>query len=74
MLLDILAVILSIFGIIFANRRKTAIGRREIQLILGAYLLISVCDVFTTGRVLISGIDYGLSTPEKLSWALLPFS
>lgn len=71
MFLDILAVTLSTFGIVFANRKKAAIGRREIQLILGVYLLISVCDVFTTGRVLMSGIDYGLSTPEK---ALLGFT
>jgi hypothetical protein len=50
--MDIVAVLLSICLIIFANRRKEAVGRREIQLVLGAYMLLSFCDIFTTGRVL----------------------
>ena len=64
--LDVIAVVLSIFGIIFVNRKRAAVGRREMQLVLCTYLLLSVCDIVTTGRVIPSyysdtDYDYGLS-------------
>lgn len=52
MLLDIIAIVLSTLAIAFAQRKYAAVGRREIQLVLGAFLLLSLCDIFTTGRAL----------------------
>jgi hypothetical protein len=51
-LIDILAVFSSIFLIGRANKRRAAVGRREMQIFLGTYLLVSFCDLFTTGRFL----------------------
>lgn len=56
--LDIFAIFISALGIFVANRREASVGRREIQIVLGAYLLISFCDIFTTGRVLQDIEDY----------------
>jgi hypothetical protein len=39
--LDLLAVNLSTFGFAFANQKEAAIDRREIQLILSAYLSLA---------------------------------
>ena len=35
---------------IVANKKRAAVGRREMQIVLTVYALISFCDVFTTGR------------------------
>jgi hypothetical protein len=51
-LVDIVAIFSSSFLIRRANKRRAAVGRREMQIFLGTYLLVSFCDIFTTGRFL----------------------
>ncbi|KAL6695975.1 chitin synthase III catalytic subunit [Trichoderma pleuroticola] len=55
------------FLIIKSDRKKAAVGRREIQLFLLGYILISICEIFSVGeiplgktvRVAFSGIHIG---------------
>lgn len=51
MLLDLAAVLLCFVGLLIANRKRAAVSRREMQLLLCTFALLSLCDIFTTGRV-----------------------
>jgi Chitin synthase export chaperone len=55
-----------------ANRRKAAVGRREIQIFLVFYLFVSICDIFTTGRFLQLRHDFsGLRVLASLQVGLI---
>ncbi|UKZ51416.1 hypothetical protein TrVGV298_005175 [Trichoderma virens] len=63
-----LGIAMASFLIIKSDRKKAAVGRREIQLFLLGYILISICEIFSVGeiplgktvRVVFSGIHIGL--------------
>ena len=59
LILDIVAIAFGIWAIWHTSRRRAAVGRREMFLLLSFYILISVADIFTTGRVL---ADLGKAT------------
>ncbi|KAF2200248.1 hypothetical protein GQ43DRAFT_464137 [Delitschia confertaspora ATCC 74209] len=44
-----LAVLTALFLIFKSERKKAAVGRREMQLFLLGYILISICEIFTVG-------------------------
>ncbi|CAF9907884.1 MAG: hypothetical protein GOMPHAMPRED_006011 [Gomphillus americanus] len=46
-----LAVLVS-FGLLFlSERKKAAVGRREMQLFLLGYIIVSICEIFTVGGI-----------------------
>ena len=47
--MDGLAILVSFFLLWRSNRKAAAVGRREMQLFLLGFLIISICDVFTVG-------------------------
>ncbi|KAI1953985.1 hypothetical protein LOZ57_000327 [Ophidiomyces ophidiicola] len=44
-----LAIFMSAFFIWRSDRKKAAVGRREIQLFLLGYIIIQICEIFTVG-------------------------
>lgn len=50
-LVDGLAVLITLFLLWRSNRKRAAVGRREIQLFLLGYIIISICDIFTVGGI-----------------------
>ncbi|KAM0264673.1 hypothetical protein ACHAQJ_000497 [Trichoderma viride] len=63
-----LGIVMASFLIMKADKKKAAVGRREIQLFLLGYILISICEIFSVGefpldhtvRVAFSAIHIGL--------------
>ncbi|KAL7941686.1 chitin synthase III catalytic subunit [Trichoderma barbatum] len=63
-----LGIAMATFLILKSDKKKAAVGRREIQLFLFGYILISICEIFSVGgiplggtvRVVFSGIHIGL--------------
>lgn len=49
------AIIIATLLIILAQKRKSAVGRRETQILLGFYIVDCLCEVFTVGGILPSG-------------------
>ncbi|KAL1967305.1 hypothetical protein VTN77DRAFT_3351 [Rasamsonia byssochlamydoides] len=48
-ILAFFAIITSIFLLLLSERKRAAVGRREIQLFLIGYIIISICEIFTVG-------------------------
>ncbi|EED15012.1 export control protein CHS7-like, putative [Talaromyces stipitatus ATCC 10500] len=44
-----LAILACIFLLLLSERKRAAVGRREIQLFLLGYIVISICEIFTVG-------------------------
>ncbi|KAI3399180.1 hypothetical protein diail_7549 [Diaporthe ilicicola] len=61
------AIATSIYLILRSERKKAAVGRREMQLFLVGYIVISICEIFTVGefplnstvRIAFTGIHIG---------------
>lgn len=51
-LLDSIAVIAALILVVAAHRRRAAVLRHEIKVFFAAYGLVSLCDIFTSGRIL----------------------
>ncbi|KAL7927795.1 chitin synthase III catalytic subunit [Trichoderma austrokoningii] len=62
-----LGIVMATLLILKADKKKAAVGRREIQLFLIGYILISICEIFSVGefplndtvRIAFSGIHIG---------------
>jgi len=50
-----LAILIAAFLIMRSNMKRAAVGRREMQLFLIGYIIISVCEIFTIGLFPLSG-------------------
>ncbi|GAM83648.1 hypothetical protein ANO11243_016360 [Dothideomycetidae sp. 11243] len=48
-LLDGIAILVALFLFWRSNRKRAAVGRREMQLFLVGYIIISICEIFTVG-------------------------
>lgn len=48
-LLAFFAIVTCIFLLLLSERKRAAVGRREIQLFLLGYIVISICEIFTVG-------------------------
>lgn len=65
------------FLIIKSDKKKAAVGRREIQLFLLSYILVSICEIFSVGeiplgktvRVVFSAIHIGMIIAS--TWILM---
>ncbi|KAK4458835.1 chitin synthase III catalytic subunit [Cladorrhinum samala] len=44
------AILASIYLILRSERKRAAVGRREMQVFLAGYLLISICEIFSIGE------------------------
>ncbi|KAI0025262.1 chitin synthase III catalytic subunit [Xylariomycetidae sp. FL0641] len=63
-----IAIAVTIFLILRSERKKAAVGRREMQLFLLGYLIIEICEIFTVGefplagsvRIAFTGIHIGM--------------
>ncbi|KAK3344054.1 chitin synthase export chaperone [Lasiosphaeria hispida] len=72
-----LAILTSIYLLHRSERKRAAVGRREMQVFLVGYIIISMCEIFTIGefplsanvRIAFSGIHIGFVTATI--WALL---
>lgn len=45
-----IAIVVSAFLIFRSDRKKAAVGRREMQLFLLGYIIIEICEIFTVGE------------------------
>ncbi|KDN69523.1 putative chitin synthase export chaperone [Colletotrichum sublineola] len=43
------AIIVSIYLLLRSERKKAAVGRREMQLFLASFIVIEICEIFTVG-------------------------
>ncbi|OCK95624.1 uncharacterized protein K441DRAFT_658332 [Cenococcum geophilum 1.58] len=50
-----IAIAASTFLILRSERKKAAVGRREMQLFLLGYIIISICEIFTVGGFPLNG-------------------
>ncbi|KAJ3496879.1 hypothetical protein NLG97_g2326 [Lecanicillium saksenae] len=50
-----LAVVTAIFLLLKSDRKKAAVGRREMQLFLVGYIIISICEIFSVGEFPLAG-------------------
>ncbi|KAI1506589.1 chitin synthase III catalytic subunit [Biscogniauxia marginata] len=63
-----IAIAVSIFLLLRSERKKAAVGRREMQLFLIGYIIIEICEIFTVGdfplnstvRIAFTGIHIGM--------------
>lgn len=76
-LLCAIAILVTSFLVLLSERKKAAVGRREMQLFLIGYILISICEIFTVGefplsstvRIAFTGIHIGMIVAT--TWTLL---
>ncbi|KAH0084132.1 hypothetical protein KCU60_g15394, partial [Aureobasidium melanogenum] len=54
-LIDGLAILIALFLIWRSNRKRAAVGRREMQLFLVGFIIISICEIFTIGWFPLNG-------------------
>ncbi len=50
-----IAIVVTAFLILRSERKKAAVGRREMQLFLAGYIIIEICEIFTVGEFPLSG-------------------
>lgn len=50
-----LAILTALFLIFRSERKKAAVGRREMQLFLAGYIIISICEIVTVGGIPMNG-------------------
>jgi len=48
-LIAFVAILASAFLILSSERKKAAVGRREVQLFLLGYIIVEICEIFTVG-------------------------
>ncbi|KXJ96965.1 chitin synthase export chaperone [Microdochium bolleyi] len=71
------AILVAAFLLFKSERKKAAVGRREMQLFLLGYIIISLCEIFTIGefplnskvRIVFTGIHLGMITAT--TWILM---
>jgi len=76
-ILSAAAVLVAAFLIFKSQRKKAAVGRREMQLFLLGYIIISICEIFTIGefplsssvRIAFTGIHLGMIAAT--TWILM---
>ena len=61
-LLAILAILVTLYLLFRSQRKPAAVGRREIQIFLIAYIITQICEIFSVG-----GIPIGNSTRQGFS-------
>ncbi|KAK8107729.1 uncharacterized protein PG998_009742 [Apiospora kogelbergensis] len=67
-LLCAIAILVSVLLLLLSERKKAAVGRREMQLFLVGYIILEVCEIFTVGefplsstvRIAFTGIHIGM--------------
>ncbi|KAH8175597.1 chitin synthase III catalytic subunit domain-containing protein [Sarocladium implicatum] len=72
-----IAIVTTVFLLLKSERKKAAVGRREMQLFLLGYLIISICEIFSVGvfplndtvRVAFSAIHIGMIVAT--TWVLM---
>lgn len=72
-----IAIATAIYLILRSERKKAAVGRREMQLFLVGYIVISICEIFTVGefplsstvRIAFTGIHIGFIIAS--TWMLM---
>ncbi|KAI1376145.1 chitin synthase III catalytic subunit [Hypoxylon crocopeplum] len=72
-----IAIVVSILLLLRSERKKAAVGRREMQLFLLGYIIIEICEIFTVGefplsetvRIAFTGIHIGMIIAT--TWILL---
>ncbi|KAI1135284.1 chitin synthase III catalytic subunit [Hypoxylon sp. FL0543] len=72
-----IAIVVSILLLLRSERKKAAVGRREMQLFLIGYIIIEICEIFTVGefplnatvRIAFTGIHIGMIIAT--TWILL---
>ncbi|KAI9884795.1 MAG: hypothetical protein M1823_003433 [Watsoniomyces obsoletus] len=77
MIIAALAILTAMFLIWRSERKRAAVGRREIQLFLLSYILVSICEIITVGgfplssnvRIAFTGIHLGAVVAS--AWILL---
>lgn len=58
------------------NRKQAAVGRREMQILFAWYIIVSLCDIFTTGgfhaseKVLLAFSAVHLAAITAMAWVL----
>ncbi|KIH95211.1 hypothetical protein SPBR_03974 [Sporothrix brasiliensis 5110] len=50
-----IAILVSVLLLLRSDRKKAAVGRREMQLFLLGYIIIEICEIFTVGEFPLSG-------------------
>ncbi|KAL8892129.1 MAG: hypothetical protein Q9205_002491 [Flavoplaca limonia] len=60
-LIAFIAILVTVFLIMRSNRKEAAVGRREFQLFLVGYIIISICEIFTVG-----GLPMGSSLQQRV--------
>lgn len=76
-MLSAIAIAASIVLILLSERKRAAVGRREMQVFLAGYICVSICEIFSIGvfplsenvRIAFSGLHIGFITATI--WALL---
>lgn len=48
-ILAFFAIVTSVFLLMLSERKRAAVGRREMQLFLIGYIITSICEIFTVG-------------------------
>ncbi|KAI0837362.1 chitin synthase III catalytic subunit [Hypoxylon sp. FL0890] len=72
-----IAIVVSILLLLRSEKKKAAVGRREMQLFLIGYIIIEICEIFTVGefplnatvRIAFTGIHLGMIIAT--TWILL---
>ncbi|KAK4455675.1 chitin synthase export chaperone [Podospora aff. communis PSN243] len=76
-LLSAIAIGVSVLLLHLSERKRAAVGRREMQVFLAGYILISICEIFSIGefplaenvRIAFSALHIGFTTATI--WALM---
>lgn len=76
-LLDGIAILTTFILLYLSQRKRAAVGRREMQLFLLGYLILSICEIFTIGgfplnntvRIAFTGAHLGIITAT--TWMLM---
>ncbi|TLD25352.1 hypothetical protein PspLS_06023 [Pyricularia sp. CBS 133598] len=50
-LVCVVAIVVAIYLLLRSERKKAAVGRREMQLFLLGYIVIQICEIFTVGEI-----------------------
>ncbi|OHF00323.1 chitin synthase export chaperone [Colletotrichum orchidophilum] len=76
-LIAALAIVVTLFLLLRSERKKAAVGRREMQLFLVSFIIIEICEIFTVGdfplaenvRIAFTGIHIGMIIAS--TWILM---
>ncbi|KAF4776265.1 chitin synthase export chaperone [Colletotrichum scovillei] len=76
-LIAALAIVVTLFLLLRSERKKAAVGRREMQLFLVSFIIIEICEIFTVGdfplaenvRIAFTGIHLGMIIAS--TWILM---